>query len=319
MSSAGTPSAARAEFGIYVPQLAFSYEDLLVRARSIEELGYHSMWLYDHFYGPGLPDVTSLEGWTLACYLLAQTERLRLGHLVVCANFRHPALLGKMATTLDVLSNGRFELGLGSGSVELEHHQVGLPWGPFAERSERLGEALQIVTDMFAAERTTFEGRHYQVHDLPNLPPPVQRPRPPIHVGGVGPRHTLPLVARYADVWNIPVYGLADWEEKEQVLVAECDKIGRDHTEIRRSHEAVLVLAPDERSLVEARAKAERRYPGPSWGIEEGGYVGTPAMVVDRIGHWLERGITFFVFFTHDRGDPATLELFAERVLPAFA
>jgi len=307
------------EFGIYVPQLAFSYDDVLLRAQLTEELGYHSLWLYDHLYGPMLPGVTSLEGWTLASFLLAQTTRLRVGHLVVCNNFRHPALLGKMATTLDVCSGGRFELGLGSGSVEEEHLRAGLPWGSFAERSERLGEALQIVTDMFANELTSFSGKHYEIHDIPNLPPPIQSPRPPVHVGGMGPKHTLPLVARYADVWNIPVYGLADWEAKQVVLEQECAKIGRDHTEIRRSHEAVLVIAKDDASLAEARAKAERRYPGPSWGLDAGGYVGTPEMIVDRIGQSVDKGITFFIFFTHDRADPRTLELFAERVLPAFA
>ncbi|HUZ10371.1 MAG TPA: LLM class flavin-dependent oxidoreductase [Acidimicrobiales bacterium] len=314
-----TGGRPRAEFGIYVPQLAFTYEDVLARARKVEELGFHSLWLYDHLYGPGLPGTTSLEGWTLASFLLAQTERLRVGHLVVCNNFRHPALLAKMATTLDVCSGGRFELGLGSGSVEEEHLRAGLPWGTFAERSERLGEALQIVTEMFANETTTFVGRHYEIHDVPNLPPPVQQPRPPVHVGGMGPRHTLPLVARYADVWNIPVYGLADWEEKQVVLESECAKIGRDPSTIRRSHEAVLVLAEDDESLAVARARAERRYPGPTWGLEAGGYVGTPEMVIDRIAESVERGITFFVFFTHDRADPRTLELFAERVLPAFS
>ena len=309
----------RAEFGIYVPQLAFTYADVLARARMVEELGLHSLWLYDHLYGPGLPGTTSLEGWTLASFLLAQTERLRVGHLVVCNNFRHPALLAKMATTLDVCSDGRFELGLGSGSVEEEHLRAGLPWGTFAERSERLGEALQIVTDMFANETTTFVGRHYEIHDVPNLPPPVQRPRPPVHVGGMGPRHTLPLVARYADVWNIPVYGLADWREKEAVLEAECAKIGRDPSTIRRSHEAVLVLAEDDEAVAQARARAERRYPGPTWGLDAGGYVGTPEAVIDRIAESVEQGITFFIFFTHDRADPRTLELFAERVLPAFS
>jgi alkanesulfonate monooxygenase SsuD/methylene tetrahydromethanopterin reductase-like flavin-dependent oxidoreductase (luciferase family) len=126
-------------------------------------------------------------------------------------------------------------------------------------------------------------------------------------------------VARYADVWNIPVYGLADWEEKQVVLESECAKIGRDPTEIRRSHEAVLVLGEDDDAVAEGRARAERRYPGPSWGLDAGGYVGTPSAVIDRIAAAAERGITFFIFFTHDRADPRSLELFAEKVLPAFS
>lgn len=306
------------EFGLYLPQVALDYDRILERARLAEDVGFDSLWLYDHLYSPGQPELPSLEAWTLATYLLAHTDRLHVGHLVLCNNFRHPALLAKMASTLDVLSGGRLELGIGSGSVQVEHEQAGMAWGDLAERSERLAEALEIVTRMFSGEPTTFAGRHYQVADLPNDPPPVQSPRPPIHVGGVGPRRTLPLVARYADVWNVPTYGLGRWEESGRHLDAACLAIGRDPATIRRSHEAVLVLAPDEASLASARALADRRYSGAGWGLEAGGYLGTPPMVVERIAHMVELGITHFVFLTHDRADPDTLRLFAEEVMPSF-
>jgi alkanesulfonate monooxygenase SsuD/methylene tetrahydromethanopterin reductase-like flavin-dependent oxidoreductase (luciferase family) len=306
------------EFGIYVPQVSFEYAAIIDRALVAEELGFDSLWFYDHLYSPGLPDLASYEGWTLASYVLAQTTRLRVGHLVLCNNFRHPALLGKMATSLDVLSAGRLELGIGSGSVGHEHQQTGLPWGTFPERSDRLAESLEILTQMFTGQPTTFSGTYYEVAGLPNLPPPTQSPRPPIHIGGIGPRRTMPIVARYADVWNVPTYGLARWEESQHVLETECVAIGRDPATIRRSHEAILVLAPDEAALEAARAKAERRYGGEGWGMDAGGYVGTPPMVVDRIGQLVEKGITTFIFFTHDRAEPRTLELFAERVMPEF-
>jgi alkanesulfonate monooxygenase SsuD/methylene tetrahydromethanopterin reductase-like flavin-dependent oxidoreductase (luciferase family) len=306
------------DFGVYIPQLAFGYDDVLARAQLCEQLGFDSFWIFDHLYGPGLPDVPALEGWTLATALLAQTSMLRVGHLVVNNNFRNPALLAKMATTLDVISGGRLELGIGSGSYELEHHEGGFAWGSMKERSERLGESLEILTKMFAQARTTFEGDHYQVKDLPNLPPPVQTPRPPIHVGGVGERYTIPLVARYGDVWNIPTYGLGRWEQIAPVLDAECERVGRDPASLRRSLEAVLVLAPDEPSLAAARLLAERRYRGPAWGLEDGGFVGTPAAVVDRIGEQMEKGISMFVFFIHDRGETDTLRLLAEDVLSKF-
>jgi alkanesulfonate monooxygenase SsuD/methylene tetrahydromethanopterin reductase-like flavin-dependent oxidoreductase (luciferase family) len=307
------------EVGLYLPQVAMSPDDVLRRATAADELGFHSLWLYDHLYAPGLPAQASFEGWTLASWLLARTTRLRVGHLVLCNNFRHPALLAKMATTLDVLSGGRVELGLGSGSVELEHRQAGLPWGTFAERSDRLGEALEVITQMMGGGPASFDGEHYTVADLPNLPPPVQQPRPPIHVGGVGPRRTLPLVARHADVWNVPTYGLAGWEERQRLLDAECERIGRDPATLRRAHEAVLVIAADDGALADARRLAERRYGGNGWGLEAGGYVGTPSMVLDRIAAAAERGISLFVFFTHDRAEPATLELLAEHVLPHLA
>jgi len=302
----------RVDFGVYIPQLAFGFDDVLGRARLCEELGFDSFWLFDHLYGPGLPGQPALEGWTLATALLSLTSTLRVGHLVVNNNFRHPVLLGKMATTLDVISGGRLELGIGSGSYEAEHHEGGFPWGSVAERSARLGEALEILTSMFAEERTSFEGQHFNVRDIPNLPRPVQSPRPPIHVGGVGERYTLPLVARYADVWNVPTYGLGRWEQAATALDAECEKLGRDPASLRRSIEAVVVLAPDEPSLASARAWAERRYRGPGWGLEEGGFIGTVPTVVDRVGQFIDKGITFFVFFVHDRGEPETLALLAE-------
>ncbi len=306
--------------GLYLPQVALGHEAILGRARAAEAAGLHSVWFYDHFYAPGQPEHPSLEAWTLASYVLARTERLRVGHLVLCNNFRHPALLAKMASTLDVVSGGRLEIGMGSGSVELEHRQSGLPWGSAAERWGRLAEGLQVVTSMLAEESgTTVDGRYYQVADLPNRPPPLQRPRPPIHVGGIGLRRTLPLVARYADVWNIPTYGLAVWRDRESALLRQCERIGRDPATIRRSHEAVLALAPDERALPEVRARAERRYGGAGWGLHEGGYVGTPAMVVDRMASAVGQGVTVFVFFPHDRAEPATIDLLADQVLPAFA
>jgi alkanesulfonate monooxygenase SsuD/methylene tetrahydromethanopterin reductase-like flavin-dependent oxidoreductase (luciferase family) len=306
------------EFGIYLPQVALGHDRILERAHLAEEAGFDSLWLYDHLFSPGRPDLPSFEAWTLATYLLARTSRLRVGHLVLCNNFRHPVLLAKMASTLDVLSGGRLELGIGSGSVREEHELSGLPWGSFPERSDRLAEALEILTRMFGGEPVTFTGRHYQVENLPSRPVPVQSPRPPLHIGGVGPTQTLPLVAKYADVWNVPTYGLSTWEESERRLEEECAAIGRDPSTIRRSHEAVLVLVADEDSVAPALTAATERYGSKAWGLEAGGYVGTPPIVTDRIAQMVERGVSQFVFFTHDRWDPATLRLFAEEVVPAF-
>lgn len=312
-------TSAGVEFGIYLPQAALGFEDILGRALEVERLGYDALWLYDHLYAPGLPRVPSLEAWTLATALLARTSRLRVGHLVSCNNFRHPAVLAKMAATLDVISGGRLEFGIGSGSVALEHEQAGLPWGPAGERSERLGESLEIITRMWAGPAgTTWEGKHYAVRDLPGLPAPVQRPRPPVHVGGAGPTFTLPLVARYADVWNVPTYALDRMEQLSAALDAECERIGRDPASIRRSVEAVLVIAPPS-ELEGALARARRHYGDPGFGLDAGGLAGTPAQVTSRIGELVDAGFSSFVFFTHDRASTPTLELFAEEVMPRFA
>jgi alkanesulfonate monooxygenase SsuD/methylene tetrahydromethanopterin reductase-like flavin-dependent oxidoreductase (luciferase family) len=301
---------------VYIPQVSVTFGQLLDRALLCEQLGYDSFWVYDHLYAPNLPGNDALEGWTLATALLARTTRLRVGHLVLDNNFRHPALLAKMATTLDVISAGRLDFGIGSGSYEPEHGEGGFPWGPLVERSARLEEALEIITRMFASERTTFDGQWYQVRDLPNLPQPVQRPRPPIHIGGIGERYTLPLVARFGDVWNVPTYGLGVWRERGATLDAACEAIGRDPATVRRSLEAVLVVTADDGALVDARARAERRYAGPGWGLAEGGFVGTPPAIVDRMGELMDQGMSLFVFFLADRGERDMLHLLAEEVIP---
>ena len=294
-------STQRVEVGIYLPQVGFTYDDVLERAQWVEEFGFHSLWLFDHIFFEGMP-MPTLEGWTLATALLAQTTTLRVGHLVLCANFRHPVLLGKMASTLDAISAGRLLLGLGSGSVQEEHLRAGIPWGSFGERTARLEETLATVTQMFAGQ-----------HGVPNLPAPVQRP--PVIVGGGGAR-TLELVARYADWWNCPTYSLGELDAKIGLLHEACARVGRDPSTIRLSTESVLALAQSEAELPSVRELAERRFGADGWGLHASEHIGTPEMVVPRLLEAVEKGVTFFVFFLHDRVSRATLQLLAEEVVP---
>ncbi|HZU46097.1 MAG TPA: LLM class flavin-dependent oxidoreductase [Mycobacterium sp.] len=303
------------DIGVYVPQMGFSYDDVLHRARRCEELGIGSVWLYDHLYGPGVPEISSLEAWTLATALLSRTQRIRVGHLVLCNQFRHPVVLAKMATTLDHISAGRLQLGIGSGSIEDEHTRTGLPWETFVERSERLAEALEILTQAFGNGVVDFAGKHYTVRNMPIVPRPVQQPRPPVIVGGVGEKYTLPLVARYADVWNVPTYALGQLEHKLSVLQSICDDIGRDPATIMLSVEAVMALAPEEETLPKIRQIAEKRFGAPGFGLHEGGLIGTPQAIVERLNQLQELGFQQVVLFTHDRASDETLELLASRVI----
>jgi alkanesulfonate monooxygenase SsuD/methylene tetrahydromethanopterin reductase-like flavin-dependent oxidoreductase (luciferase family) len=306
---------SKPEIGVYLPQMGFTYDQILHRAQRCEELGIDSLWLYDHLYGPGAHDYPSLEAWTLATALLSRTERIHVGHMVLCNQFRHPAVLAKMATTLDQISAGRLRLGIGSGSIEDEHNRAGLEWATFRERSERLGETLEILHQAFANEVIDFTGRHFSIRDMPIKPGAVQQPRPPIVVGGVGERYTLPLVARYADVWNVPTYALGELEHKTTVLRSLCEDIGRDPTDIVLSVEAVMALAPDDAALPAVRSVAEKRFGAPAFGLEEGGLIGTPSVVVDRLHELHELGFGQIVLFTHDRGSDETLELLASEVI----
>ena len=309
---------SKPEIGVYLPQMGFTYDQILHRTLRCEQLGIDSLWLYDHLYAPGAPDYPSMEAWTLATALLSRTERIHVGHMVLCNQFRHPAVLAKMATTLDQISAGRLQLGIGSGSIEDEHNRIGLDWGTFRERSERLGETLQILHQAFASEKIDFTGKHFTVTDMPIKPGPVQRPRPPIVVGGVGEKYTLPLVARYADVWNVPTYALGDLDHKLSVLRSICDEVGRDPSTIVLSIEAVMALAPDDASLPAVRQLAEKRFGIPAFGLKEGGLVGTAPAIVDRLHELAELGFGQIVLFTHDRGSDETLELLAAEVIERF-
>ncbi|WP_370517790.1 LLM class flavin-dependent oxidoreductase [Mycolicibacterium sp. P9-22] len=299
--------------------MGFTYADVLHRAMRCEELGIGSLWLYDHLYGPGMPEIDSLEAWTLATALLARTERLRVGHMVLCNQFRHPVVLAKMATTLDQISAGRLQLGIGSGSIEDEHRRTGLDWGSFATRSARLAETLEILTQAFGTGTVDFTGAHYAVREMPIRPGAVQQPRPPIVVGGVGEKYTLPLVARYADVWNVPTYALGDLEHKLAVLRSICADIGRDPSTIVMSVEAVIALAPDEKSLPKVREFAEKRFGGPGFGLTEGGLIGTAPTIVERLRQWHSMGFGQVVLFTHDRASDQTLQILASEIISEFA
>ena len=249
--------AGKIDFGIYIPQLQFSFDDIRARVDKAEELGYRNVWFMDHLYPPFLPDVPSFEAWTLASALAPITSTIRLGHLVLDNAFRHPALVAKMASSLDVISGGRLELGLGTGSYPREHPEYGIHFPGARERTERLEESIDIIKLLFTQERTTFKGKFFELEDAPLLPKSVQSPHPPIWIGGAGPKLTLPLAARKADVWNAPTGAAAVVEEKIELLKAECAKIGRDPATLQFTLEAVLVIVPTKADLPDALAASQ--------------------------------------------------------------
>jgi alkanesulfonate monooxygenase SsuD/methylene tetrahydromethanopterin reductase-like flavin-dependent oxidoreductase (luciferase family) len=303
------------QVGVYLPQVGISWDELRAKVQQCDALGIHSVWFMDHLYPPMLPQVPGFEAWTTAAALAPITERIRFGHLVLCNGLRHPALLAKMAITLDHASGGRLELGLGSGSYPPEFEAFGIPFPRERERAARLDEALEVIRRLFAQPSASFDGAYYRLRDAPSLPRPLQQPHPPIHVGGAGERRTLPIVARHADVWNCPTYALAELPRKLDLLHEECSRIGRDPATLRVSEEAVLALVARRDQVDEARALAARRFAGPGWGFEAGGYCGTPDDIVARIRTRRELGVEDFVFFLHDRGRPETLELLAKEVI----
>jgi len=308
----------RIEFGVYLPQLRLDFRTLRERVQCAEALGYDTAWFYDHLHPPGTPDVPGFEGWTLVSALAPLTERIRLGQLVLCNGFRHPALLAQMAITLDVISGGRLELGLGTGSYLAEFEQFGLPCPDLATRSEQLDEALAVIGLLCSQRRASFEGKHYRLRDAPSALSPVQKPHPRITIGGGGERRTLPLVARHADVWNCPTYSLALIERKRDAMLRECEKQGRDPATLVFGQQAVVVLVERESELEAAMRIARRRFGDEQWGLDAGGFVGTAPRVIEQIQAKVALGFTQFALFFHDRGERETLDRFARGVAPAF-
>jgi F420-dependent oxidoreductase-like protein len=196
-------------------------------------------WLFDHFNPiQGSLDGPCFEGWTTLAALAARTERLRLGLMVAGNTYRHPAVHAHMAATVDVISNGRLDFGVGAGWNEYEHNSMGIPLYAPGERIRRLGEACEITKRLFTQPLTDFEGRYYQLKEARLEPKPVQKPYPPFVIGGAGEQLTLRVVARYADVWNSMPGDVETFKRKLGILHDHCAAVGRDPGEIEPSVQA---------------------------------------------------------------------------------
>ena len=236
--------ADRLLFGIQTPQVR-TWPEMLELWQRVEALGFDSAWLPDHLVPPFRPDGPLLEAWTLLAALAARTERVRLGVLVSCNTFRHPPLLAKQAVTLDHVSDGRLELGIGAGWFAPEHEMFGIDLPGTPELVDRFREAVEVVDLLLRQDVTTYDGSYYQVRKAPFRPAPVQQPRPPLTLGAHGPK-MLRIVAEHADRWN-STGTVAEMAERNRVLDEQCAAVGRDPSAILRSHLYVAALLPDER------------------------------------------------------------------------
>jgi F420-dependent oxidoreductase-like protein len=308
---------SRIDFGVMLRQQKIEYGAIRDTARLCDELGYHSVWLYDHVLGMGAIEMDIYEAWTLMTALAEATERIKVGTMVLCNSFRPPALLAKMGATLDVISGGRLELALGAGWFEPEYRAYGYPYPENRTRTEQLGEAIRIIRAMWTEEKPSFEGMHYRIEEAYCNPKPVQKPHPPIMVGGAGEKYMLRLVAELADEWNCPATHAEEYDHKLEVLKKHCEDVGRDINEIGISQQTVCVLARDEEELAVKLPKAQKRY-GFFGNVESFGIVGTPEQCIEKIKQNEEKGITKYSIFFSDIMNHDTLKLFAQEVMPAF-
>jgi F420-dependent oxidoreductase-like protein len=266
-------------------------------AERAERAGLYSLWVMDHFFqirvvGPAENEM--LEGWSALAFAAGRTNHIKLGTMVTGVTYRHPALLIKTATTLDVLSQGRAYLGIGAAWNEEEHQGLGVPFPPLAERFERLEEALQIAHQMWAGNEKPFEGKHYQLKRPLNSPLSIQKPHPPILIGGTGEKKTLRMVAQYGDACNLFArLGKEELGRKLQVLQEHCARLGRPYTQIEKTTLDNFLLTKDGRNNSV-----------------------TPAQLIDKLGSLAEQGIDQAIFSLHNVHEIEPFELLATEVVP---
>jgi len=289
------------EFHLYLPQMRMTMPEIVERARNAEDAGFAGIAMMDHLAPPGAVGSPMFEAMTTATWVAARTERLAVGHLVLCDMFRHPVLLAKQAVTLDHASGGRFELGLGWGSVPAEFERYGVGDPAARVRVDRLAESLAVLRALWSGESVSYQGEHFTLSEAAALPVP-SRPIP-ITIGGTGPR-TLKLVAEYADWWNVQVDKLGQLDELR-------DRVGKARVSVQQM---VTLIPPDATTTQrdEITATANRRFGGLLAG---GGLVtGTPAELAEHFAGLAARGVQrAYPWFT-DFARPSTLAGFAEVI-----
>jgi F420-dependent oxidoreductase-like protein len=309
------------QFGISLPQgwvmeLASikdpveSYEAMTGVARTAEELGFASIWLVDHFHTiPRPSQELTFECWTTTAALARDTSRIRVGQLVTCTGYRNPALLAHMASTVDVLSHGRLNFGIGAGWHEHEYRAYGYDYPETPERLRRLGEAIQVILAMWSQDEAVFEGRYYHVRGAINQPKGVQKPHIPLLIGGGGEKVTLKLVAQYADACNI-AGDLATIRQKLDVLKQHCADVGRDYATIRRTVAAACAIGEtEEQAWTKITPELLNR---PTFA---GALVGTPDTIRQRLDDLEAVGVQEVILGFPDKLNLATLRLFARELI----
>jgi F420-dependent oxidoreductase-like protein len=288
-------------FGFQIPNFTFGdgddhmFANVVDLVDTAQDVGFESIWVMDHFYQlPALGGGTQpmLESYTLLGALAAVTSTVRLGTLVTGVTYRNPAMLAKQATTLDVISGGRAILGIGAAWHDVEHEAMGFDFPPVKERMDRLEEAVQICRAMFTEETPSFNGRYYRVHEVHNVPRPIQPGGPPIMIGGSGERRTLKLVAQYADLCNISG-DAATVRHKLGVLREHCDAVGRDPSAITATRLATLLLTNSAAETAQARDfLAQAAGPEAAAGFN----VGEEHEIIDQVGELVAAGLDTLIF-----------------------
>ncbi len=316
------------KFGTFVPQgwrmdlveirdPVEQYEAMTQVGKVAEETGYDSIWVYDHFHTVPTPEIEScFEAWTVTAALARDTSRIKLGQMVTCNGYRNPALLAKIASTVDVLSHGRLLCGLGAGWYEHEWLAYGYGYPEVGDRMRAFREACEILVRMWTEEKATFKGRYHTIDGAINEPKGVQRPHIPLWIGGGGEKVTLKLVAQWGNASN---FGgdLETVRHKLDVLRRHCDNLDRDFDTVVRSTNLNIFLLEDGQDPEAATAQARGDVSFEEF--SKGTFVATASDISDEIQKRIDAGINYFItYFPRVAYDHTMMRRFAQEVMPAF-
>jgi F420-dependent oxidoreductase-like protein len=318
---------SKLKFGLQHPSFTYFgsensiFQNVKEKAQYAEEQGFDGFFVMDHFMQipyMGNIDEPMLEGWTTLSALTQVTSKIKLGTLVTGNIYRNPALLAKMAANVDLMSNGRLIFGIGAGWFEPEAAAYDIPFYNVAERGKRLEESVQIIKGMWTNPKGfTFQGNYHKVNNALCLPEPIQKPHPPIMIGGGGEKQTLRTVAKYGDACNL-FGGPKNIMAKLAVLKKHCGEVGRDYDEILKTTLTTVIIAEDKEALEAALAAI--RPPGVGdRSLDEYILFGTPDQIVRKIKKRVQAGIQYLIVnFIGASSEQDSLKIFAEKVVPKF-
>jgi F420-dependent oxidoreductase-like protein len=305
-------------FGVQTAPHNTTWKDMKAVWQLIDRLGYDTAWTFDHFF-PILSDPSGpcFEGWMTLAGLAAETSRVKVGVLVTGNTYRNPAVLASMGKTLDHSSDGRLIMGIGAGWFEQEHIAYGIPFYTVGERIRRLDEAAEIIKRLWTEKQVNFKGKYYELKEAYCEPKPLQKPWPPIMIGGAGEKLTLRVVARHADIWN--TFGSPQiFREKISILKEHCESVGRNLDDIEISWAGATRIAGSPAERDETIRRVAARFGRPPEEIGPGLLMGTAEEIRERINRLIEVGVTHFIIMPTSPADQDTIRRFAEEVMPGF-
>jgi F420-dependent oxidoreductase-like protein len=303
-------------FGIHAGPQHTTYAEYANLWKQAEAMGYDWVSVFDHFIPINSdPEGPCFEGPTLLAAMAAQTSRIRCGILVAGNTYRHPAVLANIAATIDHVSGGRLELGIGAGWWEMEHQEYHIPYYTTGRRIRMLGEAAKMLRLLWTEHRANFNGRYYQLTDALNEPKPVQSPLP-LWVGGMGEQLTLRVVAESADGWNTFLMPVERYQRKLDALAEHCRAIGRDPRDIRQSLVVQALIGENESEMQERTERTARARGTSPELLRQQAVVGTPEQAAEQLMRYVEMGVSDFILGARPPYDYAGMQLFIEKVAP---